>query len=90
MKINDAWILPYQIAAEEEAEDEDKDGRPKHHNVDVKGKVLEPYVWHPETVVREIWAHGYSEWKKKQQQQIKYIKNMHIHSVHSQTSSLIN
>lgn len=52
------WLLPYQVTAEEKAEDEDKDGRPKHHNVDIKRKVLEPYIWHPETVVWEIGAHG--------------------------------
>lgn len=62
---NDAWILPYEVAAEQEAEDEHKDGCPKHHNVDVKGKVLEPYIWHPEAVVREIGAHGYSKWGKR-------------------------
>lgn len=52
------WLLPYQVTAEEKAEDEDKDGRPKHHNVDIQRKVLEPYIWHPETVVRGIGAHG--------------------------------
>ena len=62
------WFLPYQVAAEEEAEDEDKDGRPKHHNVDIEGKVLEPYIWHPETVMWEIGAHGYSAWRKRNKQ----------------------
>lgn len=56
--------LPYQVAAEEEAEDEDKDRCPKHHNVDIKREVLKPYIWHPETVVREIGAHGSSGWRK--------------------------
>ena len=51
-------ILPYQITAEEEAEDEHKDGSPKHHDIDIERKVLEPYIWHPETVVWEVRAHG--------------------------------
>lgn len=53
------WIIPYQVATEEKAEDEDKDGGPKHHNVDVERKVLKPDIRHPETVVLEIGAHGY-------------------------------
>lgn len=42
---------PNQIAAEEKAEDEDENGRPKDNNVDVQRKVLEPYIRHPETVM---------------------------------------
>ena len=50
--------LPYQVAAEEQAEDEDEYSRPKHNNVNIEGKVLEPYVWHPESMVLEIGTHG--------------------------------
>lgn len=51
--------LPYQIAAEQKAEDEDKDRRSEHHDVDVEGQVLKSYIRHPETVVLEIRGHGY-------------------------------
>lgn len=64
-KLKCAQLLPDQVAAEEEAEDEDKDGCPKDHNVDIKRKVLEPYIWHLETVVWEIGAHGYSRLREK-------------------------
>lgn len=68
-KLEGVWLLPYQVAAEEKAKDEDKDGRPKHHNVNIKGEVLEPYVWHPETVVLEIGAHGYSAKERKKKRE---------------------
>lgn len=51
--------LPYQIAAEQKAEDEDEDRGSEHHDVDVEGEVLESYIRHPETVVPEIRGHGY-------------------------------
>lgn len=50
--------LPYQIAAEQKAEDEDEDGGSEHHYVDVEGEVLKSYIRHPETVVLEIQGHG--------------------------------
>lgn len=56
-------VLPNQIAAEEETEDEDKYGRAKDHDVDVKGQVLEPYIRHSETVVLIVGAHGYPKGK---------------------------
>lgn len=39
-----AWIVlrsPDKVAAEDEAEDEDKDARPEDNHVDVEGQVLE-------------------------------------------------
>lgn len=50
--------LPYQIAAEQEAKDEDEDGGAEHHDVDVEGEVLKSYIRHSETVVMEIRGHG--------------------------------
>lgn len=45
-------VLPDKIAAEEEAKDEDENGGPKDDNVDVQRKVLEPYIRHPETMMK--------------------------------------
>ena len=59
--------LPNQIAAEEKAEDEHKDGSPKHDNVDIEGEVLKPYIRHSETVVLEIQGHGYPVGREKRE-----------------------
>lgn len=52
--------LLYQVAAEEQTENEDENGRPKHHDVDIQRKVLESYIRHPEAVVKRLGAHRYS------------------------------
>lgn len=49
--IEEQVVLPNQVAAEEQAEDEDENGRPKDNNVDIEGKVLKPYIRHPESVM---------------------------------------
>lgn len=52
--------LPYQVAAEEQAQDEDEYCSAEHHDVDVEGKVLESNIRHSEAIVLEIRAHGWA------------------------------
>lgn len=50
--------IPYQIAAEQKAEDEHEDGSSEDHDVDVEGEVLKSYIRHPEIVVLQTRGHG--------------------------------
>lgn len=77
--------LPYQIAAEQKAEDEDEDRRSKHHDVDVKGQVLKSYIRHPETVVLETRGHGYPPAGERDQRPLIFLYLVKIKNLLART-----